>query len=191
MKDLSLHLFDILENSVKAGATRLRLEFWLDRSRLHLRITDNGPGFPATMLEHAADPFCTTRTERPVGLGLALLRESAEATGGRLDVSNNSQGGACVEAFFDMSHIDARPLGDIIGTVVGYFVAWPQIDLEMVLGQGAHAEVVFDSAAIRSELDGVDPGHPQVQKFIRDMLNEAMSEFVARVNGILIKTDWN
>jgi hypothetical protein len=189
LKDLSLHLFDILENSVKAGATRLRLELWLVGSCLHIRIVDNGPGFPNEMLERVADPYCTTRTERPVGLGLAFLRESAEATGGSLRVANNLEGGACVEVFFDMSHIDARPLGDIIGTVVGFFVGWPHVELEIVLGQGADTEIVFDSAAIRSELEGVDPSHPQVQKFVKNMLDEAMSKLVADINDVLFKSE--
>lgn len=190
MQDLSLHLFDILENSVKAGASRLRVELGCVGTCLSFLIEDDGPGFPVERLNEVVDPYFTTRTERPVGLGLSLLKQSAEEASGGVSISNRVEGGARVEAFFDVSHIDARPLGDIIGTIVGFFVAWPQIELEVVLTHGGEPRTIFDSLLIRQELDGVDAAHPEVRKFIRQMLADELSGFHEWL-AAAVDSDWS
>ena len=78
MKDLSLHILDIVENSVKAGAKTVTLEFSWHDTVFSFSISDDGPGFPKGVKEDPSDPFRTTRKERKVGLGLAMLKNSIE-----------------------------------------------------------------------------------------------------------------
>ena len=84
MKDFSLHILDIAENAAKAGATLLTIRLKQQENRLLCTIADNGCGMSETTLQHVTDPFYTTRTTRPVGMGLPLLRQTVEQTGGRL-----------------------------------------------------------------------------------------------------------
>jgi len=71
MQDLSLHILDLTENSITAGADRIKIKIVEDiKANLFLlEISDNGRGMDKEMFEHACDPFYTTRTTRKVGLG--------------------------------------------------------------------------------------------------------------------------
>ena len=123
MKELSLNILDIAQNSVKAGAKNIEISLAEEGNRLTFRITDDGCGMSEDFLARVLDPFTTTRTTRKVGLGLPLLKMAAEATGGSLEISSRSEKehadhGTEVTATFYTDHIDCPPLGDIVSTVV-------------------------------------------------------------------------
>jgi signal transduction histidine kinase len=88
MKDLALHILDILQNSVTAGATLIELEIneIPTKDTYSVKFTDNGKGMDAAMVQQVTDPFFTTRTTRKVGLGLPLLKQNAEQSGGWLSI---------------------------------------------------------------------------------------------------------
>jgi hypothetical protein len=186
MKDLSLHLLDILENPVRAGATAVVVAFDWEEGLLVLTIDDNGPGFPPEVSDDPTDPFRTTRTERPVGLGLPLLRDAAEQTGGSLLLARAPSGGVRVQARFDMRHIDAKPLGDLAGALVTALLSWPGVDL-VVRVQG---EEVLDTVAVRCELDGVPLHEPAVRQFLERILTEATAPLHAWADSTS-EQDWN
>lgn len=117
MKALALHLLDIAENSVAAGASQVILGVTLDRTadRLTLEVDDNGRGMDEETLQRTADPFFTSRTTRRVGLGIPLLRQHAEMTGGTVELWSAVKDGTRLKAVFIAGHPDIQPLGDIEG----------------------------------------------------------------------------
>jgi hypothetical protein len=179
MRDVSLHICDILENAAKAGATAVRLDLQYEGSILTMAIRDNGPGFPPGVVEDPSDPYRTTRPERPVGLGLALLRQNAEAAGGSFTARNREEGGAEVRASFDRSHVDAVPLGDVGATLETAMAAWPDLDITVTAG----GEVILDTATAREELGDVPLTHGPVQAFLREALAEGLAALRAWADG--------
>ncbi len=131
MEDLSLHLLDVAQNAVEAGATRVEIsvEEHPETDRLVIEISDNGRGMDAETVARVTDPFYTTRTTRRVGLGLSLLAANANAAGGALTVDSAPGRGPRVRATFGYSHIDRPPLGDLETTVVVFVAGAPQLDL--------------------------------------------------------------
>lgn len=117
MKELALHMLDIAENSLSAGASQLKLVFekFEKEAKLILRIEDNGKGMSEEMLKKSKDPFFTSRTTRKVGLGIPLLAYQAELTGGYVEVYSKVSEGTVTEALFFQNHPDIQPLGDIEG----------------------------------------------------------------------------
>jgi hypothetical protein len=174
MKDLSLHLLDLLENSAKAGAGLVSLRFsWSNTDRLQIRIEDDGPGFPASLGGDPSDPFATTRTTRKVGLGLPLFREAAEQTGGEFRIGRSPLGGVLVEASFHMSHIDAKPIGEIEETLLLALRSWPTFEIAVYLRD--ETEAVFDTRPVRSELGDVPLTETEVIAFLGVALEEGLS----------------
>jgi K+-sensing histidine kinase KdpD len=119
MEDLSLHILDVVENSIRAGAIEVRIKLIENRveDRLILEIGDDGEGMDETTAKCCVDPFFTTKSGKQVGLGLPFLSQSAEEAGGRLVVETTKGKGTKVIASYRLSHIDRRPLGDLDGTI--------------------------------------------------------------------------
>ena len=117
MKELSLHILDIAQNSIAAGAKHVDLTVEEGEGLLRITVADDGRGMSPEFLASVTDPFTTTRTTRKVGLGLPLLRLAAEQTGGELRVESQLGVGTTVTATFHADHIDCPPLGDTASTV--------------------------------------------------------------------------
>jgi len=151
MEDLSLHILDIMENSINAQADRIdvRIDEVLDQALLILEIVDNGKGMDAQMVAQATDPFFTTRTTRRFGLGLSLLSQAAEATGGGLTVESVPGKGTRVLATFHRDHIDMKPLGDIPQTLLTLIAGRPDVDFVYSHRIGGEA-FVFDTREFRA-----------------------------------------
>ena len=129
MKELSLHLLDVAQNSVSAGAGCIDLTLEEDGTRSwRLTIADDGCGMSPEFLAQVTDPFTTTRTTRKVGLGLPLLRMAAEQTGGGLSIESRVGEGTTVTALFYGGHIDCPPLGDLSGTVALLIQGAPDVE---------------------------------------------------------------
>jgi len=116
MKEIALHMLDIAENSLEAGATRVELVLELSAGgMLELSILDNGKGMDDETLKMTSDPFFTSRTTRRVGMGIPLLRQHAELAGGGLKIHSEKGKGTELKAVFVAGHPDIQPLGDIEG----------------------------------------------------------------------------
>jgi len=173
MKDLSLHLLDILENSAKAGATEVAIRLAWGKEWLDLEIADNGPGFPDSVKADPTDPFRTTRTERKVGLGLALLRAAAEQTGGSLELGTAKEGGVWLRARFQFNHLDAKPLGRLEDALNAAMLAWPKLNLSVRIGPDR--EEVLNTKEIKAQLGDVEIGNSQVQVFLYQLLRQELA----------------
>jgi signal transduction histidine kinase len=138
MHDLSLYLLEMLENSVRAGATRVVTTIVVDRDAdtLTIVVEDDGPGLPVPPAE-ILDPFFTTKAGKKTGLGLSLFMQDAEAAGGGLRVGRSrAVGGAEVRAWMDLSHVDRPPAGDLAATIVIMAATNPEVDFTVVLADG-------------------------------------------------------
>jgi hypothetical protein len=173
MRELSLHILDILENSLAAGATRIELTIEEDSAtdKMTIAVADNGCGMDAQMLRRVLDPFFTTRTTRHVGLGLPLFAASAERSGGKLTIESQVGLGTTVTATFQLSHIDRPPLGDIGGSLRVFLMADRPIDLAYT-HRVDDREFSFDTADLRAELGDVPLSHPAVRDWLRDFIAE-------------------
>ena len=178
MKDLSLHILDIAENSAKAGASRIAITLKEDGERLELCIEDDGCGMDAQTLARVTDPFYTTRTTRRVGLGLPLLRQSAEQTGGSLAVQSMPQSeagkphGTTVRAVFFSQHIDMLPPGDIPQTLCTLIQWHEAIDFEFLHTVNGKEGVRLFTKELRQRLSPVPLSQAEVLTWIKAYLSE-------------------
>jgi 3',5'-nucleoside bisphosphate phosphatase len=120
MEDLALHILDIAQNSIEAGAHEIEIEITEDMpgDRLIIRVRDNGRGMDPETAAKGTDPFFTTRTTRKVGMGLPLMAAASKAAGGALTIDSKAGEGTCITATFRHAHIDRAPLGDIETTLM-------------------------------------------------------------------------
>jgi 3',5'-nucleoside bisphosphate phosphatase len=131
MEDIALHILDIAQNSLEAGAGTIEIEILenLREDRLVVEVRDNGRGMDPETAAKAIDPFFTTRTTRQVGLGLPLLAAAAKAAGGSLTINSKPGQGSVVTAIFQHRHIDRAPLGDIETTLMVLLAGQPDKDI--------------------------------------------------------------
>ena len=177
MKDLSLNLLDIAENSVKAGATLTRLLLTQEGDILTFQVVDDGCGMTEEILKGVGDPFYTTRTTRKVGLGLPLLRMAAEQTGGTMTVESRHKDtypdnhGTVVTAVFHTDHIDCPPVGDMTATVTTLIQGHPDTDFYFRHAFG-DTEVELDTRQLREVLGEVSLAEFEVLQWITGYLTD-------------------
>ncbi len=177
MKELSLNILDIAQNSVKARAKNILIKLTETDETLKLLIEDDGCGMSREMVENVVNPFCTTRTTRNVGLGIPLLKLAAEQTGGTVSIESVSESdnpdacGTKVTAVFFKNHLDFTPLGDIVSTVTALIQGSPDIEwrFEHQLTVGS---VELDTKELREILGDVPLDTYEVIKWIEDYLKE-------------------
>ena len=102
MRELSLNILDVAENSLKAGADTINIDvdFLREENKLTVRVSDNGCGMTGEQIKHVTDPFYTTRTTRKVGLGVPLFKMAAEMSGGSFEISSVVNEGTSLTAIF-------------------------------------------------------------------------------------------
>jgi len=177
VEDISLHILDIAENALKASATRIEISVIedLEQDRLTIHILDNGKGMDEKMVQTVTDPFVTTRTERRVGLGLPLLAESARMAGGNIKIKSDPGKVTSIEADFIYSHIDRKPLGDMVRTMMVLIAGNPDIDFSYH-HQNGDRSYCLDTTELRKTLEEIPINHPEVIKLIKKDLDEGLQE---------------
>lgn len=180
MKEISLNVLDIVQNSIKAEALRIDILIVEDESSLTFSVTDDGKGMTKSFLENVTNPFTTTRTTRKVGLGIPLLKMAAEMTGGEFSIESRSREeyedhGTVLRARFCKDSIDYVPLGDIIGTITTLVQGIGEENFyfrhEMPKGT-----VELSTAEMREMLGDVPLNSPDVVLWVREYLQEAYNE---------------
>jgi hypothetical protein len=182
MEDLALHVLDIAQNAAEAGATRVDVRVDEDpgANRLSIEVGDNGRGMDADIARGATDPFYTTRTTRRVGLGLALLRQAAEAAGGGVTVTSRPGAGTTVTATFQLAHIDRAPMGDLETTVLVLLASHPDLDVEWT-HRRAGLEYTLATADLRAALDGAPRASPEGIALARRAVRQGETALAAPV----------
>ncbi len=182
MKELSLNILDIVENSVKAEATLVEIELLETEISLTITIKDDGYGMSDDTLKSVTNPFYTTRTTRAVGLGIPLLILSAEQTGGFVKITSSKKDdvdschGTKVVAHYNKNHVDFTPLGDIVSTLVTLIQGHPDCDF-LFLHKRENSTVLLDTREIRSILEDVPLNSYEILKWIEENLVEQYGEF--------------
>lgn len=173
MTELSLHILDMIQNSIEAGATKVEIiideDFKTDT--LCLEVQDNGRGLTEDQIVKVLDPFFTTRKTRHIGLGLPLLREACRRCEGDLMIRSNPGKGTAIQATFRHSHIDRAPLGDLPSVLLTALFSEKPIDW-LYIHRVDQEEFRVDTSEIRKQLADVPITHPNVRKWLLDFLIE-------------------
>ncbi len=176
MRELSLHILDVLENAIEAGATRITLTIEEDSARDRLAFTaqDNGKGMPPDLAARVLDPFVTTRQTRHVGLGLPLLAAAAERAGGQVSIHSAPGAGTTVTATFQLRSWDRAPLGDLPGTLLAVLSSQRAVELAYVHRVDGR-EFSCDTVELQAALGEVPLTYPKVQAWLREYLEEGIA----------------
>lgn len=171
MNDLSLHILDIVQNSLSAGATHVGLivEESPATGWLSIVISDDGRGMSAGQAARVQDPFFTSRTTRKVGLGLPLFTQSARQSGGDVQVESEPGKGTAVKAWFRLDHIDRPPLGNVANAVALLASANPATEFTFIFRNGS-GEYIFDTREVKEALDGVPLSEPGVAGILEELI---------------------
>ena len=178
MKELSLNILDVAENSVKAGASLTQIIIEETAETLTIKIVDDGCGMDEDTVRSVTDPFYTTRTTRKVGLGIPLLKLAAEQTGGSFSITSKSDKeyqdghGTRVEAVFFKNHLDYTPLGDVVSSVITLIQGHDDTDFLFSHNGPDGLSVSLDTRELRNVLGDVPLNEYDVIKWIEEYLKE-------------------
>ncbi|MGV8905482.1 MAG: ATP-binding protein [Acetobacterium sp.] len=179
MKELSLHILDITQNSIRAEATLVSLTITesLAQNNLTIIIEDNGSGIPADKLQYITDPFVTSRTTRKVGLGLSLFKAAAEACNGFFEITSVVGVGTKVTASFERDHIDRAPLGNMADTILTMVMSFGEADLVYEHNYN-HRSFIMDTREIKETLGVTSLNELDILNWIRSFVKEGLEEIL-------------
>ena len=179
MEDLSLHILDIVENSIDAGAGLVEIDLTEESTtdRFAITIKDNGRGMTPETIKKVMDPFFSTKTVRAkkFGLGIPFFAQAAEECNGKFFITSKEGKGTVISAEFQNSHIDRKPLGDMGSTMMVLISGHPEIDYLFTYRKDGFS-YIFDTIELKKELNDVPINLPDVLKLIKDDINEALRE---------------
>lgn len=180
MKELSLHILDVVQNSIGAQASLVKIEINEDikKDLLEIKIRDNGHGMDAATLQKVLDPFYTTRTTRKVGLGIPLFAQAAKSCGGDFKIFSQKGKGTEIVASFILSHIDRAPIGSMADTMVSLIAMRPDVDFVYRHCVGDRG-FVLDTREIKKTLEEVPINNPMVIDWIKEFIEQNLNE----ING--------
>jgi len=177
MLELAAHILDIAENSVRADAKLIEIAINEDTLNdfLSIEIIDDGRGMNQNEIKKVLDPFYTTKTVRRVGLGIPLLADAAQRSGGNLQLESQQGKGTTVKSTFCLSNVDRQPMGNIISTIIILIAGNSDVDF---FYKHRHNDRQFelDTRVIRKEIEDVPLNHPEILKYIRGVLEDGFSE---------------
>ena len=180
MRELSLHILDIVQNSVSAGASPIQIAIREDSKadRMSIDIIDNGRGMTRTQVSKVSDPFFTSRTTRKVGLGIPLFKMAAEQAGGDFSIESIPGKGTTVKATFGLTNIDRAPLGNMVATVNVLIRCNPKIDF-IYHREKDDRSFTLDTRELRKELGVEVPlDAPEVLEWVDGYLKENTEQIV-------------
>lgn len=177
MNEISLHILDILQNSIHAGASLISviISYDQDTGELTVTVEDNGCGMDEDYASRVTDPFVTGRTTRRVGLGIPLFKAGAEGCGGSFELKSQKGKGTVILARFMTKNIDCPPLGNMTDTIVSQVISHQDVDFiyKFITNAG---EMCFDTREIKGTLSGVPLDTPEIISWMRESINEEINE---------------
>jgi len=177
MKDISLHILDIVQNSIVADAKLIEITIDEDylNDMLTISIIDNGKGIVPELLAKITDPYTTTRTTRKVGLGIPLFKQNAERTGGYLNIKSELGKGASLVAVFIPSNIDCLTLGDVTGVIILLVSGNPGIDF--IYNHKKNGNLYsFNTIEVKEILGNLSVSNPTISKYLKEMIQSNLDE---------------
>lgn len=183
MKEIALHLLDIVQNSVTAGASHVQIRFDLDPAgTLTMAVEDDGKGMSPELLERVRSPFVTTRTTRKVGLGIPLLMQNAMQSGGDVHIESEVGKGTVITARFVTTSIDCLPLGDLSSTMATLIMGSPDMPEFSLDCSSPAGNMHFSTEDIRPALEGVSLAEPEVVAWIQESLHEEIEPILGGIS---------
>lgn len=182
MEDLSLHILDIIENSVAAGATHIKIMIDEDIAGnvLTIKIEDNGRGMDKATLAKVLDPFYTTKKTRRVGLGLSMLAQATQESEGSFDIKSKPGEGTKVIAKFVYDHIDRKPIGNMADTITTCIAGSGSKTDILYRHSREEQEFVFDTKEIKERLNGVAINNPEIVSFLKQQIEDGLQAIAER-----------
>lgn len=173
MQDLSLHVLDIVENSLRAKSSKVMIEIIEDvaGNELKLKINDNGRGMSKEMTKRVLNPFTTTRQTRRVGLGLSLLYQNCLYAGGDLTVQSKKDIGTSIEAVMQYDHIDRLPIGDMASTLTALIGANPKLHL-IYKHIYKDSQFILDTEEVKAALEEIPINNPEIIQWLRGYIRK-------------------
>ena len=182
MKEIALHLLDIVQNSVTAGADHVEITLDLaPDGMLSVSVKDDGKGMSPELLQRVRSPFVTTRTTRKVGLGIPLLMQNAMASGGGVEIESEVGVGTTITATFNTGSIDCLPVGDLAETMATLILGSPDKPEFTLRCKSAFGEMDFSTAEVREALGGVPLTEPEVIQWISQSLKEEIEPILGGI----------
>jgi len=180
VEDICFHLTDLVQNSVAAGATTIRLDIAESEKQdtLALEIADNGRGMDPLTLEKVQDPFFTTKSFKKVGLGIPLFKATAQACRGDFAIHSQVGRGTSVRATMEKNHLDCPPMGNLQETLLTLLVTLEAVDLQFSY-RSDRGEFSISSGAIRLQIGELHFSHPDVVAFLRDYIHSGLGPIMA------------
>lgn len=177
MRELADNILDIAQNSISARASLVEIDITVSHAQdsVGLAFVDDGCGMSPDMAQAVCDPFTTTRRTRKVGLGLPLLKMTAQATGGEFSIASELGKGTTVRVTFGLSHIDRPPLGDVPGALYTLVLMNPDVDFRFVYDYDGK-RFAFDTREVRAAVAPIPLDAPEISAWIRDCLLEGINE---------------
>ena len=177
MKELSLHILDIVQNSIKANASFI--EVIVDESTkentFKIIIKDNGCGMDEGTVKNVTNPFFTTRTTRKVGLGIPLLQEATSRCNGSFKIESQLGVGTIIYCTFERDNIDRAPLGDISSTVLAIINTLVNCNFKYVHKvDGKSFELSTSNIKEILEVDNLNS--PEILLWIKEYIDESTNE---------------
>lgn len=188
MRELALHILDIAENSIAAGASQIAICIRKDTRNDELVITvkDNGQGMDDELIAKVMDPFITSRTTRKVGLGIPLLKQAANACNGDLTIQSQPGKGTLLTAKFQECHIDRMPIGNLADTFLTLLLGTPEVN--WVLDYQVNDEIFhFDDTEVKEVLDGMSLTDYRVIEYLTNTIQNGINN----INETAIKQGVN
>ncbi len=188
MRELALHILDIAENSIAAGASQVAISISKDTrdDELIITVKDNGQGMDDELIAKVMDPFITSRTTRKVGLGIPLLKQAANACNGELTIESQLGKGTLLTAKFQESHIDRMPIGNLTDTLLTLLLGTPEVN--WVLDYQINDEVFhFDDTEVKEVLDGMSLTDYRVIEYLTNTIQNGINN----INETAIKQGVN
>ena len=170
--DLCDHIVDIVANSLRAGARNIYVSISEDAKTnlLTILIRDDGKGMDERTISGVIDPFYSTKAGHAVGLGVPLLRGTAETCNGAFDIQSVPGRGTEVHASFQLDHPDLPPLGSLKDAILILLVSSPETDFVFHYST-AKKDFLLDTKTMREPLGGVPLNHPEVVTFLMSYLD--------------------
>jgi hypothetical protein len=177
LREISLHILDVAENGIAAGASCIRI--FAEEARienfLKVIIEDNGKGVPLEKIDTLTDPFVTSRTTRRVGLGLPLLEAAARRCDGKLSIKSEPGTGTRITATFRYDHIDRAPMGDMAGTLITLIMGNTEVDF--VYNHSIDGKKFsLDTREIRKELGTLYVTDPSVMYHLKQSIKKQLDQ---------------
>lgn len=170
-----MHIMDIVQNSVRAKAANVVLSIVVEEPWLTIRVKDDGSGMDQVTLEKVRDPFYTSRTTRKVGMGIPLIQQNAEITGGHVQIESEPGLGTVLTAQFGLKHIDRPPMGDIASTAAMMMTGNDGVNLQFEVHCGDE-QFAVSTNEVKEVLGEVDIRLPRVTSFLKEMIEENLKE---------------